>query len=74
MVWRESAILYKVIEEASVLRQDEGRQLVTWISKAEAFQAGKHTHTHTHSECKNSEIRLCLRYSGNRKITTVDAE
>ena len=72
MVWRESAILYKVIEEASVWRQDEGRQLVTWISKAEAFQAGKHTHTH--SECKNSEIRLCLRYSGNRKITTVDAE
>lgn len=48
MVWRESAILYKVIEEASVWRQDEGRQLVTWISKAEAFQAGKHTHTHTH--------------------------
>ena len=74
MVWRDSAILYKVIEEASVWRQDEGRQLVTWISKAEAFQAGKHTHTHTHSECKNSEIRLCLRYSGNRKITTVDAE
>lgn len=47
MVWRESAILYKVIEEASEWREEEGRQLVTWISKAEEFQAGKHTHTPT---------------------------
>ena len=46
-----------------------------YLKQKHSRQANTHTHTHKHRECKNSEIRLCLKYSGNRKkITTVDAE
>lgn len=74
MVWRESAVLYKVIEEASEWREEEGDSWSHgYLKQKNSRQAN--THTHKQSECKNSEIRLCLRNSGNRKkITTVDTE